>query len=148
MVKKKTKSKYKFKPNRLIWVIAFFFIMSILPGEGTKAAGDQQAITQSIYVCEQDTDCPTCVGAGFADIDLEKIEAGEFHLGELSFSECNTEVGLCDLSEYCLVWDCGPTQQGCDSIKQTILDNTIVRFQENPILLLGAIGLVVAFIFL
>lgn len=130
------------KKNIIIWVIIVLFALSILPGEGQKAA-DQQAIVATEYSCIDDTDCPTCVG-GFVTIN-STVEEDFTFLEELAYAQCDN--GYCRLSEYCLIWDCGNVEE-CISVKQTILDNTVVKFQENPIWLLAIIGLIVAYLML
>lgn len=133
----------KFNKNILLWVIGILFVMSVMPGQGEKIAGDTQAITQSDIACTQDTDCPTCLGKGLSDFN----ESDPTFLGELSFSECNNE-GFCDLSEFCITWSCGDTQENCESVKQTILDNTILKLRDNPMLTLLIGAAVVAFFML
>ena len=132
--------RFEINNKRLMWVIAILFVMSMMPGEGTKAA-DQQAIVDSTYTCSVDEDCPVCVGAGL--VDYNETDPG--FLGELSYSECSG--GTCQLSDACLVWDCGEAGD-CDSIKQTLLDNTIGRFNDNPTGLIILIGLIIAFLML
>lgn len=130
----------KFKQKWLIWIIFGVFLLNFIPGTGFKMPGSQQAIVASEFTCSQDSDCPTCVGAQFVDEDPATFP------GELGVSYCS--AGKCQLSEYCIVWDCGDTQQNCDSIRQTILDNTFLRFQQNPTMFILLILGVVAWVML
>jgi hypothetical protein len=111
--------------------------MSITPGEGTKVS-DQQALVATDYTCSVDEDCPVCIGAGF------EVEESEF-LQELNSKRCI--AGSCELSDACLIWDCGNAGE-CQSIKQTVLDNTVGRLNNNPIIFLLIVGLIIAFIML
>ena len=126
-------AKIKFDKNILLWIVGALFIMSVMPGEGTKAAS-QQAIVSTNYICNVKEYCPKCVGAGLA-----KANATAFP-GELSYADCIDS--RCELSEYCLVWDCGNSQlfngtgnAPCKSVKRTLLDNTLVKVNQHPALL-------------
>jgi len=131
------------KKEHIIWIVGILFFMSIYPGQGTKAV-DQQAIVVTDNMCAVDTDCPVCVG-GFAKLNDTVKEDELTFFQELSYAKCVS--GKCRLSEYCLVWDCGKSA-GCDSVKQTLLDNTLSRLNENPALTLGIVALVVALLLL
>lgn len=136
----------KLPKNLMLWIIGILFIMSVFPGQGTKAA-NQQALVMQDYSCETDTDCPKCVGGGI----IAYNESDSNFFGDLSYAKCDAEKKKCILSDACLVWDCGDkqTQDGtCNSIKKTLLDNTIVKFNENPWIILFIIGLIVAFFML
>ena len=123
-----------------MWIVGILFVMSVMPGDGTKAA-DQQAIVMSEYTCTADKDCPVCVGGG-----IEKFnESDQTFLGELSASQCVNNA--CVLSDACLIWDCGNAAD-CNSIKKTLLDNTIERANDNPSLLLLGGGIIAAFMLL
>ncbi len=143
--------KLKLPKNWIIWLVGIFFIMSVMPGEGTKAE-DNQAIVATEYLCSTVDDCPKCTGGGLIEFNETAEEHGFFE--ELSFSDCVN--GKCELSDACIVWDCpegaeletddGPVP--CESVKQTLLDNTIGRFNENPVMFLLIIGLIVAYFML
>lgn len=135
-------AKKKLPKNWLMWAIGILFVMSVMPGEGSKAA-NQQAIVATQYSCTVDTDCPKCVGGGLIDYNASSSN----FLGELSYADCLE--GVCQMSDACLIWDC-PTgaDPSCQSIKQTLLDNTFVKFNDNPMLLILTLGLVVAYFML
>lgn len=136
-------AKKKLPKNILIWAVGILFIMSIYPGQGEKAAS-QQAIISTDYTCTEDTDCPTCVG-GFTEIN-ESILVEDFSFfEEIAYAKC--ETGTCQLSEFCIVWDCG-TDLSCESVKQTLLDNTIAKLRDRPIVFLGIVGLIIAMLML
>jgi hypothetical protein len=120
-----------------IWFIVLIalFAMSVIPGDGNKATS-QQAIVDTTYTCTAAADCPTCVGAGI------KTEDTEGYLAELNSKTC--VGGVCQQSDACLVWDCGKAG-GCNSIKQTILDNTIQKFNMYPFVLIGLIALLLVY---
>ena len=136
------------KKNLLLWAIGILFVMSFLPGTGTKAA-NQQAIVATEYTCSANTDCPVCTGAG-----IEKFnETDPTFLGELSYANCvkpsGSSTGVCHLSDACLVWDCpNGASSNCKSIKKTILENTFGLVNKNPLLLIGIIALVVVYFIL
>jgi hypothetical protein len=151
--KEVNKMETKLPKNWLIWVIGILFVMSVYPGEGTKAA-DQQAIIESEYGCSVDTDCPSCVG-GFADIPVGALETNLTFYEELAYADCVNS--RCRLSEYCLIWNCPSGsvkinatlgESPCISVKQTLLDNTIRKASDNPKLFLGVIILVVVYLLL
>lgn len=145
------KTKFKITQTQMLVVIGILFFMSVLPGEGTKVA-DQQALVTTDYLCTTVDECPTCVGGGISEFNASDPTT----LGELSFTECIE--GRCKMSDACLIWDCptgaaklnvsGGAAEECKSVKQTILDNTIQRFNENPVILLLIIGAIVAFVLL
>lgn len=139
----------KLPKNWLIWLVGLLFVMSVMPGEGEKAA-NQQAIIATDYTCTEDTDCPTCVG-GFTEINGSIAEEDFTFFEEIAYAKC--EAGTCRLSEFCIVWDCpaGSTTLNatggivpCESVKQTLLDNTIAKLRDNPALFLGLIALIAA----
>lgn len=137
-------AKFKLNRNMLLWIVGILFIMSVMPGEGTKAAS-QEAIVSTDYTCNIDSDCPKCVGKGLADANATAFP------GELSYAACVNH--RCDLSEYCLVWDCGNSQLAngtsspiaCKSVKRTLLDNTLVKLNQHPMWLFIGAGLLIAF---
>lgn len=139
----------KLPKNLWLWVVGILFVMSVMPGEGTKAAS-QQAIVATEYICNEDADCPVCVGGGF----IEYNESDDNFLGELSYAKCVDSK--CELSDACVIWECpsGSTRDvdgeiiPCKSVKQTILDNTIGKFNDSPAILLLIVGLVLAYIML
>jgi hypothetical protein len=131
--------KMKYHKERLIWILVVLFFMSIVPSNGYKAAGDTQAIVGTTFSCQTDTDCPQCIGAG-----IENASTDTF-FGELSHSKCVN--GLCSLSDSCVYWDCN-NAENCESVKATILQNTVGRFQESPALFLLIIGVILAIIFI
>lgn len=144
------KIKFKISKTQVLWLIGILFVMSVTPGEGTKVS-DQQALVTTDYLCTTVDDCPTCVGGGIYDYNATDPS----FLGELSYVEC--VGGRCEMSDACLIWSCPPSAQklnttgglvDCESVKQTILDNTIQKFNENPVILLLIIGAIVAFIML
>src|SRR3990167_5123685 len=118
----------------LLVFVVILFIASVLPGQGTKAA-NQQAIMATEYTCQKTADCPVCVGAGLAEPGQEGF------LQELSYSQC--VQGKCQLSDACLIWDCGKSGN-CNSIKQTLFDNTFVKLRDNSfiliVIILGLVG--------
>lgn len=127
------------KYNWIIWVVLAFVAMNFIPGEGTKAA-DQQAIVSTQYSCATAADCPVCVMSGIA-------EANTTGLGQFSYSACTG--GKCQLTEYCVVWDCPPSaSSNCQSVKRTLLDNTLGKLNQNPWYLVIAIGLIAALVML
>ena len=142
--------------NWLIWAIGILFVMSIMPGEGTKAA-NQEAVTESEYICNLDTECPTCVG-GYSSIPAGTLESNLTFFEELAYAKCDTTINRCRLSEYCLVWGCpegsyrvnetGGANIPCVSVKQTLLDNTINKMSANPKLFLGAVVLIAIWLML
>lgn len=144
--------KFKLPKNAMLWVIGILFAMSVIPGNGEKAA-DQQAIVVSDYICTTSADCPVCVGAGLFEVN-ETLGTDLPFGQELSYAEC--VAGKCEMSEYCLVWDCPAdsmleTEDGnvaCSSIKQTVLDNTIGRLSGNPLLIIGIVGGIIVFLML
>lgn len=119
--------------------------MSIMPGEGNKAS-DQQAIVTTEFSCSKDTDCPTCVGGLDFLAANETKPTDEFtFIEELAYGKC--ENSKCQLSDSCLIWDCG-TVEDCNSIKKTVLDNTVEKINKRPGLLIFAIIVGVAFFML
>jgi hypothetical protein len=155
--------------NWLIWLVGILFVMSVMPSNGTKA-NDQQAIITSEYICSSDDDCPRCIG-GYADITGILEENLTFY-EELAFGVCDTSKNRCRLSEYCLVWDCpksaaletdkecvtaadckegetcpsGKCVAQCQSVRRTLLDNTIGKVRQNPkIFLFIGLGLIAYF---
>lgn len=130
----------KLPKNWLLWIIGALFVMSMMPGEGTKAS-DQQTIVASKYTCTTKDDCPSCVLGGI--VEYQEINTTFF--GELSYAEC--VGGVCELSDACIIWDCPPTADPeCKSVKQTILDNTIGKVNENPkLFFIGALFIVAFF---
>lgn len=121
----------KFNSRNAALIVLILFAMSIMPGEGSKAAS-QQAIKATEFTCQTNDDCPVCVGSGL-----------------VNDSELNAQCisNECFLSDACLIWDCG-TAEDCRSVKSTLLDNTVGRFNENPVLFIVAIGFILAFIFI
>jgi Na+-transporting methylmalonyl-CoA/oxaloacetate decarboxylase beta subunit len=119
----------------LLVIVSLLFVLSIIPGQGTKAA-NQQAIVGTEYTCTSSKDCPVCVGSGIEKKDTESF------LYELNSRTCVN--GKCQQSDACLVWDCGNVA-GCNSIKQTILDNTIVKINKYPIIIFLAIFLILIY---
>lgn len=133
------------KDNRqmiLIAVIGVLFAMSIIPGQGIKAGNQQAMISYEEYPCTTNADCPTCVGGGIEEYNV----SNPTYLGELSGGYCS--AGKCVLSDSCLIWSCPESQADCKSVKQTLLDNTIGKFNQNPMLLVLIIGLIIAFLML
>ena len=137
-------AKFTMKKEYWLWIIGILFVMSIMPGEGTKASS-QQALVESNYICTSDSQCPKCVGGGIISINESNTDPG--FLEELSYGKCIE--GKCQLSDACLIWDCPVGSDAtCKSVKQTLLDNTIGRMNDNPISLFGLIGLAVALLLL
>lgn len=136
---------FKFDTNKIIVLIALLFIASMIPcdylgsciGNGTKAA-DQQAIVSTEYTCATDKDCPSCAGGGIVKYNETATGASGF-FGELSYAKCVS--GVCQLSDSCLVWQCGNSNTTtCHSLKQTLLDNTLTKVNQHPgMLILGII---------
>jgi len=120
------------KQTILIIVILGLFVLTLIPGEGTRAS-DQQAIVEKDYTCSVDADCPTCVG-GIAGTNVSFFD-------ELSYAKCVN--GKCHLSSSCLNWDCN-NAGGCTSIRQSLFDNLIAYFNTHILVLLLMIGLGVA----
>lgn len=145
--------KFKLKREHIVWLIGALFVMSIWPGTGTKAL-DQQAIVQTDYACSVPSDCPVCAG-GLFGINESKTEAELSFTEELSYASC--VGGTCRLTDLCIVWECPPGSthldvEGnvipCTSIKQTLLDNTISKMNENPMLFIGGALAIGAFLLL
>ena len=144
----------KLPENWLMWAIGILFVMSIMPGQGIKAA-DQQAIIETDYLCSVSTDCPVCVG-GFADA-TGILESNLTFFEELAYAKCDNN-GKCRISEYCLVWGCptgsyrtnesGGANIPCKSVKTTVLDNTLMKVNENPKLFLGIVVLFIVWLML
>lgn len=133
----------KFDSKIILWIVGILFVMSLFPGEGTKAAS-QQAVVNTDYTCTQATDCPTCIRLP-VDINTSKAVEEFTFLEELAYAQCT--AGTCELSEYCIVWDCG-NAENCQEVKQTLLDNTIGKLQENPMYAIFGILLIVAYFML
>lgn len=132
--------KIKFHQNRALYVLVALILLSIVPGQGEKVSQDTMSIVKSTYTCHQDSDCPSCVGAGI--VKYNGTSSGYF--GELSYQKCIS--GYCHQSDTCMIWACGASQSNCKSIKQTLLDNTITKLNNNPLLYLLIVGLVIAYI--
>jgi hypothetical protein len=132
----------RLKSKNLIWIFAILLFMSIYPGTGYKAES-QQAIVSTDLPCTTYKDCPTCVGGFMEHKEYDPLNRTIFQ--ELSYAKC--DGGVCKLSEYCVYWNCG-TQANCTSVKQTLLDNTVGKIQQNPMYLVGIIGLIVVFLML
>ena len=128
--------------NIIVWIVGILFIMSIMPGEGEKIDETQQSMVDTIYTCDTSSDCPKCVGGG-----IEEFNASDpSFLGELGHATCEREV--CQLSDACLIWDCGNTQAECSSVKQTLFDNTIGKFNESPGLFVAILALFAIYLML
>jgi len=143
----------KIPKNWLIFLVGILFVMSLIPGEGKKALS-QEAIIATDWECNTALDCPICVGGfgnvtGIPESDLSFFE-------ELAYAKCDNN-GKCRLSEYCLIWDCPENtfrvnetggRVECSSVQRTLLDNTLVKFNENPKLIFGVILLIIVYFML
>ena len=133
------------KYNKVMWIVLAVFAMGIIPGTGFKADDKQALVVSKDITCGTYKDCPTCMG-GFGERTGAALVENATIFDELAYSQC--VGGKCELSEYCISWSCGTDTVHCKSVKQTILDNTIAKLQNNPILVLAVIGGLVMFLLL
>jgi hypothetical protein len=111
----------------LIVIVGVITLLSILPGEGMKAAdlnqfGKKTSDVGTEYSCSTVEDCPSCV-----------MDLSDFSNETKPMSSCSN--GMCTLSDACVIWDCNEANN-CHSIRQTLLDNTVQKFNEHPGLLI------------
>lgn len=135
----------KLVQNVIIALTVIVLGLMLSPGQGMKAQS-QQAIVATDYSCNVDKDCPKCVGGGVVDYNVS--DDGFF--GELSYAKCLNKK--CQLSDACLLWDCGGVNtvepNSCKSIRQSLLDNTLGKINQNPFMLLLLVGLLAAYFYL
>lgn len=110
-------------------IIGILALMTILPGEGTKRTdiGNFATVGTDIQ-CSSNTDCPTCIDEVFS---VNKT------------SVCVS--GKCTVPDTCLYWDCGNAEK---CVRQTILDNTIQKFNQYPWILFALIAVTIIYIIL
>lgn len=141
--------KLEFKNVNTKWLIlaGVIALMYFMPGTGFKAA-NQQSLIMSEVGCGSDLECPKCIGGGFEDYNPLNVTM----LGELSYAKCKITApavrGTCELSDMCTYWDCPTGATNCESVKKTLLENTVEKFNKNPAILILVVGLVVAYFML
>jgi hypothetical protein len=134
------------KQHILVYIVLGLFAMNFIQGMGFKAANQQAVKTYTDFSCTTYKDCPTCVG-GFSGQSNTYDTSNMTIFDELSYANCVS--GKCQLSEYCITWDCGTQPASvCPSIKQTLYDNTIAKIQANPMILLFVVAGLIAYLML
>lgn len=115
----------------LLYALGIIVLLMIIPGNGQKmASADNFAMVNTKFACTSAATCPVCIDEVFS-----------------ANKSATCVSGKCVLPDTCLYWDCGKTE-GCHSIRQTILDNTIQKFNQFPWLLWALIGVIVTYILL